>query len=262
MCGMPAAIDFGLAIHPRRLGLPLYSIALRSEGVAAARSVPARVVPRTARVRLSDFLATGRLGPVHCGLSRNQVAVMLGPPDGWIEFPAYWCYGKLELSFDPERPHAMHFFQIEFADRLSGDCEVIAGGKIVLELEGLQRQLAPHGFSAHNVGRHETCACHLFTAIERRVICPADRQWIGHRHVRFRVPGRNRIRPRGTGCGRIPETMRSVCAARQHLRLSETGRPDLLRHEIHGDRSCVSRGHDVRRSASAEMAGPLRVHSR
>jgi hypothetical protein len=48
---------------------------------------------------------------------------MLGPPDGWIgapagiepKFPAYWSYGKLELSFDPERPHAMHFFQIEAA---------------------------------------------------------------------------------------------------------------------------------------------------
>src|SRR5712671_2014650 len=31
------------------------------------------------------------------------------------EFSAYWFYGKLELSFDPERPHAMHFFQIEAA---------------------------------------------------------------------------------------------------------------------------------------------------
>src|SRR5712691_3938037 len=63
MCGMPAAIDSGLAVLPRRLGLPLYSVALRSKGAATAESVPARVVPRTARVRLSDFLATGRLGP-------------------------------------------------------------------------------------------------------------------------------------------------------------------------------------------------------
>jgi hypothetical protein len=148
MCGMPAAIDSGLAVVPRRLGLPLYSIALRSKGVAIASSIRARVVPRPARVRLSDFLATGRLGPVHCGLSRNQVAGMLGPPDGWIgkEFPAYWFYGKLELSFDPERPHAMHFFQIESAGGLSGDCEVIAGGKIVLELEGLSGDSHPADF--------------------------------------------------------------------------------------------------------------------
>jgi len=146
MCGMPAAIDSGLAVLPRRLGLPLYSVALRSKGAATAESVPARVVPRTARVRLSDFLATGRLGPVDCGLSRNQVAAMLGPPDGWIEFPTYWCYGKLEFSFDPERPHAMHFFQIEFADGLSGDCEVLAGGKIVLELEGLSGGSHPTDF--------------------------------------------------------------------------------------------------------------------
>jgi hypothetical protein len=79
-------------------------------------------------------------------LSRNQVAAMLGPPDGWIEFPTYWCYGKLEFSFDPERPHAMHFFQIEFADGLSGDCEVLAGGKIVLELEGLSGGSHPTDF--------------------------------------------------------------------------------------------------------------------
>lgn len=32
----------------------------------------------------ASFLATGRLGPVHCGLSRNKIAAMLGPPDMWI----------------------------------------------------------------------------------------------------------------------------------------------------------------------------------
>jgi hypothetical protein len=167
MCGMPTAAESGLAVVPRRLSLPPCSIAPRSEGATIASSVPARVVPRTARVRLADFLATGRLGPVHCGLSRNQVAMMLGPPDGWIgapidegvlregaerpariepEFPAYWFYGKLELGFDPERPHAMHFFQIESAGGLSGDCEVIAGGKIVLELEGLSGRSRPAEF--------------------------------------------------------------------------------------------------------------------
>ena len=146
ICGMPAAIDSGLAVLPRRLDLPPYPIEPRSKAVAPAGSVPAHVVPRTARVRLSDFLATGRLGPVHCGLSRNEVAKMLGPPDAWIEFSAYWRYGKLEFSFDPERPHAMHFFQIEFASELSGDCEVIAGGKIVLELEGLSGGSHPADF--------------------------------------------------------------------------------------------------------------------
>jgi hypothetical protein len=40
------------------------------------------------------------------------------------EFPAYWFYGKLELSFDPERPHAMHFFQIEAAGGLSAEFAV------------------------------------------------------------------------------------------------------------------------------------------
>ena len=39
------------------------------------------------------------------------------------EFPAYFC-GKLELSFDPERPHAMHFFQIEAAGGLSAELAV------------------------------------------------------------------------------------------------------------------------------------------
>ena len=50
------------------------------------------------------------------------------------------------ISFDPERPHAMDFFQIEFADGLYGDCEVIAGGKIVLELEGLSGGSHPADF--------------------------------------------------------------------------------------------------------------------
>ena len=40
------------------------------------------------------------------------------------EFPAYWFYGKLKLSFDPERPHAMHFFQIEAAGGLSAELAV------------------------------------------------------------------------------------------------------------------------------------------
>ncbi len=43
-------------------------------------------------------------------------------------------------------PAAMHFFQIEFADGLSGDCEVIAGGKIVPELEGLSGGSHPADF--------------------------------------------------------------------------------------------------------------------
>lgn len=37
-------------------------------------------------------------------------------------------------------------FQIEFAGGLSGDCEVIAGGKIVLELEGLSGGSRPADF--------------------------------------------------------------------------------------------------------------------
>ncbi len=134
-------------------------------------------------------------------------------------------------------PAAMHFFQIEFADGLSGDCEVIAGGKIVPELEGLSGGSHPADFL--------------------RIMSDGARPL----HVIYsrpsNIPGRNRIRPRGTGRGRIPETMRPVCAARQHLRPSETGRPGSLRHEIRGDSSCVSRGHDVRRRASAEVAGPL-----
>ena len=128
MCGVRACVESGIAVVPRRLGPPPYSMAPRSQGVTIDSSVPTSGGPPTTRVRLADFLATGRLGPVHCGLSRNKIALMLGPPDMWTgatideqvmregaEWPAgtepafapYWVYGKLELSFDSERPHAM-----------------------------------------------------------------------------------------------------------------------------------------------------------
>ena len=114
--------------------------------------------PPTARVRLADFLATGRLGPVHCGLSRN-IALMLGPPDMWVgatideqvmreggmaggrraEFPLLG-HGKLELSARPSG-RMRRFSSRSVCGQSPGDCEVIAGNG-VLE-RGDERRLAP-----------------------------------------------------------------------------------------------------------------------
>lgn len=147
ICGTPATgpVVSTLAAAPRRLDPAACLPGPRGDRASAVTYLASPV----AHIMLADFLATGRLGPVHCGLNRNQVALALGAPDGWIarrsgeEFPSYWCYGKLELSFDPDPPHAMNFFQIEFASRLSGDCEILAGGKIVLALQGLSGRSRP-----------------------------------------------------------------------------------------------------------------------
>jgi hypothetical protein len=93
-------------------------------------------------------------------LSRASRSPISSPPDGsapftpastetgWIgepqpALPLYWAYGKLELSFDARPPHAIDFFQIEFAHLLSGDCEILAGGRIVLDLQGLDGRSRP-----------------------------------------------------------------------------------------------------------------------
>ena len=146
-------------LNPRRLDPSLLDPSLLDPSLLdpsprddAATSAPAsaRVRPAVARVPVAEFLATGRLGPVHAGLDRSRIASLLGAPDGWIGKPAgdaalplYWAYGKLEFSFDVRPPHAIDFFQIEFAHLLSGDCEILAGGRIVLELHGLDGRSRP-----------------------------------------------------------------------------------------------------------------------
>jgi hypothetical protein len=172
LCGVRPADPLALpAVAPRRLDVPdvpaLVTASDRDESPAPAP--PSTFVrAAVARVAIADFLATGRLGPVHHGLTRNLVASLLGAPDGWIGEPAagepatgdhadamagaqpalpvYWTYGKLEFSFGARPPHPIDFFQIEFARLLSGDCEILAGGRIVLDLHGLDGRSHPSDF--------------------------------------------------------------------------------------------------------------------
>jgi hypothetical protein len=103
-----------------------------------------------------SFLTTGRIGPLHTELTLPEVATLLGRPGSWITqpddaFPAYWTFGKLEISFETQTPapFQMRFFQIEYAASLEGDCEVLRGPDgefLVLGLDGLHGQSKPSDF--------------------------------------------------------------------------------------------------------------------
>jgi hypothetical protein len=107
-------------------------------------------------VSFKRFLTTGRIGPLHTDLTLNEVAALLGRPSSWIvqpddAFPAYWTFGKLEIGFDTgtPAPFQMHFFQIELAGSLEGDCEVFCGpddALLVLALDGLHGKSKPSDF--------------------------------------------------------------------------------------------------------------------
>jgi hypothetical protein len=90
-----------------------------------------------------DFLNTGRLGPLHPGMTLNEVAGALGPPAGWIVNPAegiaphYWVYGRhLEVSLRFEEAAYCDWFQIEHAGDLSGDA-VSLNDDMAIALDGL-----------------------------------------------------------------------------------------------------------------------------
>jgi len=58
---------------------------------------------------LERFLRTGRLGPLRCGMIKDEVAAALGRPDAEYPNPRIgverWIYGKLEVVFDPDEIH-------------------------------------------------------------------------------------------------------------------------------------------------------------
>lgn len=87
-------------------------------------------------VSFKEFLRTGRLGPISTDLGPNALAQVMGAPEAVLigerlPFPDYWCYGPLEFCFvrGPSGQPQMDFFQIENADALSGDCEVVPVGR-------------------------------------------------------------------------------------------------------------------------------------
>lgn len=54
-------------------------------------------------VSLRTFLETGKLGPLHLGMSRQQILEVVGQPDDWntnfAPRAAIWKYGSMELYF-------------------------------------------------------------------------------------------------------------------------------------------------------------------
>jgi len=67
---------------------------------------------------LEEFARSGQLGPLAIGLSRNQVFALLGAPADWLkEKPvnesAIWKYGDLELYFEGDHLHMIHFDSFE-----------------------------------------------------------------------------------------------------------------------------------------------------
>jgi hypothetical protein len=165
MCGMHASLAPAAAITPRRL-----DVAERQPGPSRANAgdfASTTVHAGPSSVLFTDFLATGRLGPVHCGLSRNQLAFVLGPPKYWTgtyedenvlresaEWPAgaeprfpdsWWSYDELEITFDPAPPHGTTFIKIG-PTSLHGDCGILADGRIILILQGLNGNSRPGDF--------------------------------------------------------------------------------------------------------------------
>jgi hypothetical protein len=100
-------------------------------------------------VSFKNFLRTGRLGPISIDLGPNDLGNILGSPDvmtvgNGLPFPDTWMYGKLEFCFvcDPDdaKKPLLWFFQIEYANQMTGDCEVIpvgggGGGGLVLRID-------------------------------------------------------------------------------------------------------------------------------
>ncbi|MBN8943857.1 MAG: hypothetical protein J0H01_30395 [Rhizobiales bacterium] len=97
-------------------------------------------------IALTDFLTTGRLGPIGFPASRGEIGALLGPPRGGDIGPYldYWAYGALHLNFDDG---ALTWIQLEYANLFSGDCEVLPTrgptGPLVIDLEGLSGSSRP-----------------------------------------------------------------------------------------------------------------------
>lgn len=97
-----------------------------------------------------DFLTTGTLGPLSPEMKLIDVAKVLGTPDGWNidesdDVPLYWCFGKVEISFDSAAPYQMNWFQVEEAGQLKGKFEPLTE-RLKLSLDKFSRKTKPSKF--------------------------------------------------------------------------------------------------------------------
>jgi tetratricopeptide (TPR) repeat protein len=92
----------------------------------AAEAIPANKLTFTIELSLKDFIHTGGLGPIHLGMTRQEVLAILGEPESWggsypgIELPPgqvsapIWLYGAIELYFG----HVQHRLYMIFTDHM------------------------------------------------------------------------------------------------------------------------------------------------
>jgi len=113
-----------------------------------------------------DFLKTGKLGPLTSMLDLRGTSDLLGPPGDWAYtskedvFPLYWMYEdglgcRLEISFEPNPPHAIQWFQIDDAEGLRQDVHVF-GDRLALAMDGLHGRSRPSELLSSRVWEIET----------------------------------------------------------------------------------------------------------
>ncbi|KQY78647.1 hypothetical protein ASD52_02025 [Ensifer sp. Root142] len=112
-------------------------------------------------VSMREFLRTGAFGPLTTDATLLDVARALGAPTFFStehaeDVPTYWGYGKLEIQFETTAPHRTDWFQIEHADELEGEFELITQN-LVLALEGCDGTARPSALLSSNIWQPELC---------------------------------------------------------------------------------------------------------
>lgn len=113
---------------------------------------------------LIRFMKTGELGPLSCGLFREDVRRLLGDPLGWDGREALardWRYEALSVDFDEDHRVIGYGLGFLFGQRLPDCLDDLAGRHYVdTTMEEVRQVLKAHGI-AFEEGRS---ACQLRTA--------------------------------------------------------------------------------------------------
>lgn len=88
------------------------------------------------KLGVSDWLRTGKLGPIGEGTPREEVRALLGAPGDWHadsepDSSLCWRYGPFELGFAPE---SVSYVRVDTVNLVHG----ADGGPIRMEWEGIR----------------------------------------------------------------------------------------------------------------------------
>ena len=115
------------------------------------------------KTSMLDFARTGRMGPIHCGLPREDLRKLLGDPPNWAA-PAssasrakIWRYGDVEFHFSKDLQNVWMIFSDH--DHLAD-----GGDTLCLEPWVIQKELPRAQFEAELAG----------AGIDFVVVHPAD----------------------------------------------------------------------------------------